>query len=122
MMKVAVIGSRNADTGIYGYILQQLPAGCSEILTGGARGVDTLAKRAAKQLHVKYTCCRPNYRKYGRVAPLVRNGQIVDRCDYVLAFWDGHSRGTRHALSLCIKRRKPFRIFLLNTSNVIYRA
>jgi hypothetical protein len=118
-MKVAVIGSRNAEPETYELILKQLPAGCSEIVSGGANGVDLLAKKAAKELGLKYTCCRPNYKKYGRVAPLVRNSDIVDRADCVIAFWNGYSKGTRQALVCCIKRRKPFRIYLLNSHNFI---
>lgn len=118
-MKVAVIGSRDACESAFNAILEQIPAGCSEIVSGGARGIDFLAKKAAKELGLKFTCCRPNYRKYGRFAPLVRNSEIVDRADYVLAFWDGASKGTRHVLICCIKRRKPFRIFLLNKNHFI---
>lgn len=113
-MKVAIIGSRDTCENAYNMILEQIPVGCSEIISGGARGVDFLAKKAAKELGLKFTCCRPNYKKYGRIAPLVRNNEIVYKADYVLAFWDGHSKGTRHAIICCIKRRKPFRIFLLN--------
>lgn len=113
-MRVAVIGSRDASPDAYELIIKNLPHGCSEIVSGGASGIDLLAKKAAKQLGIKYTCLRPNYSRYGRAAPLIRNSEIVDRADCVLAFWDGYSKGTRHALTCCIKRRKPFRIFLLN--------
>lgn len=115
ILKVAVIGSRGANSYTYDFILRQLPAGCSEIVSGGAGGVDFYAKKAARHLGIKYTCCRPNYTRFGRAAPLVRNNDIVDRADYVLAFWNGQSKGTRHALLLCIKKHKPFRIFLLNS-------
>jgi len=118
-MKVAVIGSRTAGSDTYEMILKQIPAGCSEIVSGGANGVDLLAKRAAKQLGIKYTCCRPNYKKFGRVAPLMRNTEIVEQSDCVLAFWNGYSKGTQHALVWCIRKRKPFRIFLLNSHNFI---
>lgn len=118
-MRVAVIGSRSAGPEILDMILRALPAGCSEIVSGGATGVDSLARRAASRLHVRYTCLRPRYGKYGRSAPLVRNSEIVDRADIVLAFWDGRSRGTRQALGCCITRRKPFRIFLINTRDMI---
>lgn len=121
-MKIAVVGSRNVDRSAFDMILGQLPAGCSEIISGGARGVDFYAKMAAKQLQVKYTCCHPNYKKYGRTAPLLRNVQIVDKADCVLAFWDGHSRGTMHALIYCIKCRKPFKIYLFNKNNVLYKT
>lgn len=116
-MKVAVIGSRSAGEETYEMILNELPSGCSEIVSGGANGVDLLARRAAKRLGLKYTCCRPNYRRYGRAAPLVRNGEIVALADCVLAFWNGYSKGTRHALACCIRQRKPFRIYLLDKHN-----
>lgn len=121
VMKIAVIGSRKIDPHIYSDILRRLPANCSEIVSGGACGVDLLAKKAAEKLGIKYTCIRPNYRKYGRVAPLIRNNEIVDYADYVLAFWDGVSKGTRHAIACCIRRRKPFRIFLVNSTNKIFQ-
>lgn len=120
-MKVAVVGSRGVDSDAYEMILKHIPQGCSEIVTGGAGGVDFLAKKAAKQLRVKYTCIRPNYSRYGRAAPLIRNREIVDRADYVLAFWNGYSKGTQNAIICCIKKRKPFRIFLLNARNIIYK-
>lgn len=120
-MKVAVIGSRNASPGTLDTILKQLPQGCSEIISGGAGGVDLLAKKAAIQRGIKYTCIRPNYVKYGRIAPLIRNSEIVDSADCLLAFWNGYSKGTRHAIVCCIKRRKPFRIFLINAHNFIFK-
>lgn len=118
-MRVAVIGSRSAGPEVLEMILRALPGNCTEIVSGGATGVDTLARRAASILHVRCTCLRPRYGKYGRSAPLVRNSDIVDRADMVLAFWDGRSRGTRQALGCCISRRKPFRIFLINTRDKI---
>lgn len=120
-MKVAVIGSRGAGLGAYARILGELPQGCSEIISGGARGVDSLAKKAAAKLNIKYTCLRPSYSKYGRAAPLIRNNLIIERADCVLAFWDGYSKGTKHALGYCIKIRKPFKIYLLNKHDMIFK-
>ncbi|HCC00432.1 MAG TPA: hypothetical protein DEP42_04350 [Ruminococcaceae bacterium] len=117
-MKVAIIGSRNAEEDMYDVILSKLPKGCSQIISGGATGVDTLAKKIANRLNIKYTCIRPRYQKYGRNAPLVRNIDIVKSADCVLAFWDGRSKGTRHALGCCIKLGKPFKIFLINQRNI----
>lgn len=118
-MRVAVIGSRDAGSETLGMILRELPAGCSEIISGGAKGVDFLARQAASKLHLKYSCVRPRYHKYGRAAPLYRNNTIIEMSDCVLAFWDGRSRGTRQAIACCISRRKPFKIFLLNTRDLI---
>lgn len=115
-MKVAVIGSRAVFPDAYEKILAQLPAGCSEIISGGAVGIDLLARKAAKSLNLPYVCIRPNYRRYGRTAPLIRNSEIIDRSDCVLAFWDGFSKGTRQALGCCIKRGKPFKLILVQSS------
>jgi hypothetical protein len=118
-MKVAVIGSRTAGSDTLAMILRELPAGCSEIISGGAKGVDSFAKSAAGKLRIKYTCIRPRYQKYGRAAPLYRNNAIIEKADIVLAYWDGRSKGTRQAIACCISRRKPFKIFLLNTRDMI---
>lgn len=99
-MKVAVIGSRGlcvSDLGKY------LPEDTTEIVSGGARGVDTSAKEYALSHGVKLTEFLPEYEKYGRSAPLKRNITIIEYADIVLAFWDGQSRGTKFVIDNCHK-------------------
>ncbi len=108
-MKVAVIGSRNLtveDLGKY------LPEGTTEIVSGGAKGVDTCARKYACENELKLTEFPPEYSRYGRVAPLRRNLQIIDYADCVLAFWDGQSRGTKFVIEHCRAQGKPVRVFL----------
>lgn len=94
-MKVAVIGSR----GVHVNDLEKyLPADVTEIISGGAKGVDTCAREYAEKHQLKLTEFLPDYRRYGRGAPLKRNLSIVENADLVLAFWDGVSRGTKHAI------------------------
>jgi len=52
----------------------------------------------------------PDYRKYGKTAPLVRNAAIVSMADQVLAVWDFSSRGTAHVIAQCIERGVPVRV------------
>ena len=68
------------------------------LLSGGARGVDTLGERWAEERGVSVTQFKPNYKRYRRGAPLVRNIEMLAACDGVVAFWDGTSRGTKHVL------------------------
>ena len=108
VMKVAVVGSRGLhveDLGRY------LPADTTEIVSGGAVGVDTSAREYALAHGLLLTEFRPDYSRYGRSAPLRRNRQIVDYADLVLLFWDGSSHGTRHVLNLCRFLSKPHRLF-----------
>ena len=89
-MKIAIIGSRNITrVDIDKYI-----EGCSEIVSGGAKGIDTCAAEYAKVSGVRLTVFLPEYERYGRAAPIVRNKQIVDYADKIVAFWDGSSKGT----------------------------
>ena len=74
-MKVAVVGSR----GLYIRDLgQYLPPDTSEIVSGGAAGVDTSARDYAIAHGLRLTEFRPDYTRYGRSAPLRRNRQIVE--------------------------------------------
>lgn len=108
-MKVAVIGSRNLTIEDLG---QYLPEETTEIVSGEAKGVDTCAREYALAKGLKLTKFLPDYKKYGRGAPLKRNLQIIDYADCVLAFWDGQSRGTKFVIEHCRARDKLVRVFL----------
>ena len=108
-VRVAVIGSRNIkaiDLSKY------LPEGTDELVSGGARGVDTVAREYARSAGLPITEFLPEYDKYGKGAPLVRNVSIIEYADIVLAFWDGKSRGTRFVIDKCKKLGKEVRIFM----------
>jgi len=110
-MKVAVIGSRNLIVQDLKYYL---PEDVTEIVSGGAKGVDTSAKEYADAQGIKLTEFFPEYSRYGRGAPLKRNVSIVEYADLVLAFWDGKSRGTKFVIDECKKRNKVVRVILMN--------
>jgi len=90
-MKVAIIGSRNLKVKINKY----LPKDISLVVSGGARGIDTLAEEYADKNCIPKLIFLPDYKRYGKIAPLVRNKLIVNNSDMVIAFWDGVSRGTK---------------------------
>lgn len=109
-MKVAVIGSRsikNAD------ISQYIPKEATEIITGGAVGVDRLAEREARLRGIALTVFKPDYEAHGKSAPLVRNKLIAKECDMLIAFWDGSSRGTVFTWRYAEKLGKPVKIYKL---------
>ena len=108
-MKVAVIGSRNLKVDDLG---KYLPGGVTEIVSGGARGVDTCAREYALANGIKLTEFLPEYDKYGRGAPLRRNITIIEYADLVLAFWDGSSRGTKYVIDNCKKRGVPVKVYV----------
>ena len=108
-MKVAVIGSRNLTVSNLG---KYLPDQTTEIVSGGARGIDSCAKNYANANGIPLKEFLPNYDEFGRSAPLLRNLEIIDYADIVLAFWDGKSRGTKFVIDKCRAKGKPVNIFI----------
>lgn len=107
-MKAAVIGSRSLTVDDLG---KYLPEGTTEIISGGAKGIDACAREYAVSHGIKLTEFLPEYKKYGRNAPLLRNISIIERADVVLAFWDGKSRGTKFVIERCYEVGK--RIYII---------
>ena len=99
-MKVAVIGSRGLTVNNLG---EYLPEDTTEIVSGGAKGIDTCAREYALAHNIKLTEFLPDYNTQKKGAPLKRNLQIIEYADIVLAFWDGKSRGTKFVIDHCGK-------------------
>ncbi len=107
-MKIAVVGSRNlrvANLACY------LPENVTEIVSGGAKGVDCCARKYARENGLALTEFLPEYKKYGNWAPLKRNLDIIEYADAVIAFWDGVSKGTKHVIENCKKKGKKITVY-----------
>nr|WP_317413120.1 hypothetical protein [uncultured Solibaculum sp.] len=107
-MKIAIIGSRNL---MVTDLQQYLPKDTTEIVSGGARGIDACAKEFAFRKGLILTEFLPKYEKFGRYAPLKRNLQIINYADEVIAFWDGKSRGTKHVIESCKLRNIKITVY-----------
>ena len=118
-MRVAIIGSRSVQLEEEQDVLPYLPENTTGIVSGGAEGADQIAEHIAEFLHVPLTVFRPDYARFQRRAPLERNRDIVQHADYVIALWDGSSRGTAHAIEQCIKEYKPVRVLICRSGKLI---
>lgn len=110
-MKVAVIGSRGLSVSDLG---RYLPENTTEIVSGGAKGVDTSAREYALSHGIKLTEFLPEYTRFGRSAPLKRNITIIEYSDIVIAFWDGKSRGTKFVIDNCRKLGVEVRVYIMD--------
>ena len=75
----------------------------SQIVSGGAKGADSLAARYANEKGIPLVVFLPVWDKYGKRAGFVRNKEIVKASDIVICFWDGQSRGTKHSIDYAEK-------------------
>lgn len=102
-MKVAIIGSRQLEIE---NLSEYIPLTTTEIVSGGAKGIDTCAKKYAISANIKLTEFLPDYSKYGKSAPLYRNLKIIAYADEIIAFWEGKSRGTKFVIDNALKQNK----------------
>jgi hypothetical protein len=110
-MKIAVVGSRGFnDWQLFKSVMQEYKP--TEIISGGARGADSMAALWAKENKIPLKEIRPDYARYGRAAPIRRNDLIVDAAELVVAFWDGKSRGTKHVIDYTEKTGKYLKIII----------
>lgn len=79
-----------------------------EVVSGGASGVDFLAKKYAETFRLPYYEFLPEYSgPNDRTAPLHRNQKMAIFGDVLLAIWDGQSKGTKHMIDSMKTLEKP---------------
>jgi hypothetical protein len=108
-MKLAIIGSRtfNDYEFLHKVIDEFWYDGKIElIISGGAKGADSLAEKYANEHFVPLKVFPAEWDKYGKSAGYRRNVDIVKEADWVVAFWDGKSKGTKHSIDLANKYGK----------------
>jgi len=109
-MNVAIVGCRwfNDPQVFVEALLDDAPK-FSLILTGDCKGTD----RMVRDILSKWYCVRvfeADWLHHGLSAGPRRNARIVANADYVIAFWDGKSRGTRNTIELAHKKGIPVRV------------
>ena len=112
--KIIIAGSRNiteydiVDDAINKALSKKFMENNFEIISGGARGVDTLAIEYAQNNDIKYYVIKPKYRSYNdKSAPIRRNTEMAEVGDALIAIWDGHSKGTKNMIEQMQKLNKP---------------
>ncbi len=106
-IKLAVIGSRTFnDYDLLECAIKKISMNIVLIVSGGAKGADSLGEKYAHQNDIPTLIFKPDWKRYGRGAGMVRNKEIISNCDAVIAFWDGISKGTKNSLDLANKLNK----------------
>ena len=118
MFYCLVVGSRTITD--YNYIKETLDyflQNKSEItiISGGARGVDSLAERYAKEHNYELKIFPADWDKYGKRAGYIRNDEMHKYISQfsdkgIVAFWDGKSKGTAQNFGLATKYDNPIKV------------
>ena len=117
-MKLAVVGSRGfLDYELFYKILDNIEITC--IVSGGAKGADSLAKEYAIFHNIEYKEFLPDWNRLGKKAGMVRNKDIVDASDKVIAFWNSKSSGTKDSINYALKTNKLLKVIEYNKKSKI---
>ena len=111
-MTYAVIGSR--DYRNYEQFRATLDGytDITRIVSGGARGPDGMAERYARDKGIPCDVFAADWANLGKAAGIIRNTDIINAAEAVIAFWDGKSTGTKDSLKKAIKQNKPVNVHL----------
>ena len=78
------------------------------IISGCARGADELGERYAQEHHLDLKRFPAQWDKYGKMAGMMRNREMLEVADALVAVWDGKSRGTENMIRISKKKRSRF--------------
>jgi len=115
---LAIIGSRNFNNYSYAKtkileIIKNYKIPISKIISGGANGADKIAEIFAKKFNIPIEVISADWSE-GKKAGVIRNTDIIKKSDYVIAFWDGQSKGTLDSINKAKRLNK--RLFIVKIS------
>lgn len=116
-MKVVIAGSREGfdisdvrEAFIYSGFGTE--SKITEIVSGGARGVDRLGEQFAKEMNIPIKQFIPDWDGLGKKAGHVRNRDMGDYADALIALWDGVSKGTKGMIEYAEKKGLKVYVYL----------
>ena len=111
-MKVVIAGSRDiTDYDILLKAIKECPFQITEVISGRARGVDTLGEKYAEDYGLKLHPFPADWKRLRNAAGPIRNAQMADFADAVLCVWDDKSPGTKDMMNQARKRGLPLYVF-----------
>lgn len=84
----------------------------SEIVSGGARGVDRAGERIGECCGIPVRVFPAEWKRHGKAAGVIRNREMARYADALVAVWDGKSRGTKHMIDCMKAEGKPYHVII----------
>jgi hypothetical protein len=97
-MRVIIAGGRNIRD--YSLVVAAIEESgwkdqITEVVSGGANGVDKLGERWAMDNLLYVRRFNANWKLYGNRAGPIRNGHMAKYADALILVWDGESKGSK---------------------------
>ena len=119
-MKVIVAGGRDFNNyKVLNNVLTMLSHNIDEVVSGDATGADTLGARWAEENNIPVHHFPADWEKYGKQAGYIRNAEMGEYADALVAFWDGKSKGTGHMIKTMHFNHKGYWVFNYSGAEVV---
>lgn len=124
-MKIIIAGSRNITQknkvfasifyGLASFVTENInPLKNLEIVSGCCRGVDKIGEEFADFFKIQKRLFPADWDKYGKRAGYIRNTEMANYADALIAIWDGESKGTKMMIN--IAKEKGLKIYAYKMS------
>lgn len=115
-MKVIIAGSRTICNPFYvSLAIKNADFPISEVVCGLAHGVDLFGKLWAEVFHVPVKEFPADWTNLGKRAGYVRNTEMAEYADALIAIWDGKSKGTKHMIDIANQKALLTHIIIVGT-------
>ena len=111
-MRTIIAGSRSIMH--YNWICSKIDSidfTISVVLCGLAEGVDILGEKYAKERGIAVNYFPADWNKYGAKAGFLRNRDMANNADALIAFWDGKSKGTKSMINIAKERKLIVKVY-----------
>ena len=112
-MRIIVAGSRDFNNyEVLDKILScEINPPFDTIISGDARGADILGAEWGARHGIPIQHFPAYWETYGKAAGFIRNAEMGEYADMLIAFWDGKSKGTAHMIKTMRMKKKPYLVF-----------
>lgn len=112
-MKVIIAGSRNIIDFALWHVKTAIEDAklvgieITEVVSGGARGIDWCGEQYAIANDIPYKVFHADWKRFGVGAGPLRNVEMAEYADALIAIWDGKSKGTLDMITRMWLLNKP---------------
>jgi ribosomal protein S11 len=98
-MRTIIAGSRGiTDVKVVFKAIKDSKFTITEVLSGGAKGVDRIAEQYAASKGLPCRVFKADWGRHGQMGGIIRNEEMASHADALIAVWDGQSHGTEHMI------------------------
>lgn len=91
----------------------------TEVVCGMAKGPDTFGEMYAKANHIPVVYFPADWNSHGRAAGPIRNKEMGDYSEALIAIWDGVSKGTKNMIDYALKKRLKVYVKVVGSNGVM---